>query len=117
MRLLDEGEELARRLNAAAALAHAAYIRGLGALYADDLPVAVEALDRARTILSAAPDLDLDLYLHVLTSLGVAAGLAGDYERADACVQEALAIVEPRGEGHPPVLRAVDRWPHRLAPR
>ncbi len=51
MRLLDEGEELARRLDAAATPAFAAHIRGLGALYANDLPTAVESLDRVQTIL------------------------------------------------------------------
>ena len=72
MRLLDEGEELARRLDAPAVLAYAAFIRGMAALFANDLPVAVEALDRARTTLSAAPDSpDLDLHLDVLLTLGI----------------------------------------------
>jgi predicted ATPase/DNA-binding NarL/FixJ family response regulator len=98
MRLLDEGEELARRLGATAALARATYLRGLGALYANDLPVAVETFERAWTTLSGAPDLDLDLYLSVLIPFGAATALVGDYERASACVREMLAIVEPRGE-------------------
>jgi predicted ATPase len=98
LRLLEEGEELARRLGGTVELAHAAFVRGLGALFADDLSVAVEALDRAWTILSEAPELDLDLYLQVLRTFGVAAGLAGDQARAGACVQEMLSIVEPRGE-------------------
>ena len=99
MRLLDEGEELARRLDASAELAHAAYLRGLGALFANDLPVAVETLEpgpddpvaRRRTRPGPVPD--------VLLAFGLAAGLAGDHERADAVPQEMLAIVEPRGEG------------------
>ena len=68
MRLLDEGEELARQLNASAEVGHAAYLRGVGALFAGDLPGAVEALNRARTTLAGAPhrELDLSLYLHVL---------------------------------------------------
>jgi predicted ATPase/DNA-binding NarL/FixJ family response regulator len=99
MRLLDEGEELARRLDAGAEVAYADYLRGMGAHFANDLPVAVEILDRARTALSAAPDRDLDLYLNVLVMLGSAAALAGDLERATSCVQEILAVVEPRGGG------------------
>ncbi|MDQ1658605.1 MAG: hypothetical protein QOD41_3688, partial [Cryptosporangiaceae bacterium] len=97
-RLLTEGEDLARRLGAAAALARATYLRGLGALYANDLRVAVETFERAWTTLSGAPDLDLDLYLSVLIPFGAASALTGDYERASACVREMLAIVEPRGE-------------------
>ena len=107
MRLLDEGEELARRLDASPELGHAASIRGVGALYGNDLPVAVESLTRAWTMLSKTPDADLYLYLNVLTGLGVAAGMAGDYERASACHQEMLAIVEPRGGGRH---RSLARW-------
>jgi predicted ATPase/DNA-binding NarL/FixJ family response regulator len=98
MRLLDEGEDLARRLGATAALARATFLRGLGALYADNLAVAVEAFNRAWTTLSEAPDLDLDLYLNVLIPFGASTALVGDFERASACVREMLAIVEPRGE-------------------
>ncbi len=96
-RLLDEGEELARRLDAAAARAYAAFLRGLGALFANDLPVAVETLDRAAAMLSGAPDLDLDLYLSVLLTFALAAELAGDHERANSCLQEIMAIVGPGG--------------------
>ena len=97
MRLLDEGEELARRLNLTTELSHAAYLRGQGALMANDLPGAVETLDRAWTTLAGEPDGDLDLHLNVLLALGTAAGLAGGHETASACVREILAIVEPRG--------------------
>jgi predicted ATPase/DNA-binding NarL/FixJ family response regulator len=101
MRLLDEGEELARRVNAPVELAYSALLRGLSALYANDPPVAVDTLNSAWTTLSGAPDPDpgLDLRLNVLLALGQATALAGEYERASACVQEALAIVEARGEG------------------
>ncbi|RSM59412.1 LuxR family transcriptional regulator [Kibdelosporangium aridum] len=103
MRLLDQTEELARHLDASVVLAYAAFLRGLAALHADDLAVAIETLSRAWTTLSGVPDRDLDpgldLRFNVLLTLGSAAALAGDYERASACVQEMLAIVEPRGEG------------------
>jgi DNA-binding NarL/FixJ family response regulator len=97
-RLLDEGEDLARRLGAATTLARVTYLRGLGALYANDLPRAVQALETAWATVSEAPDLDLDLCLSVLIPFGAASALVGDYERASACVREMLAIVEPRGE-------------------
>lgn len=96
-RLLDEGEELAQRLDASAELGHAAYMRGVRALFVNDLPVAVEALDRACRMLSGTPDADLYLYVNVLTALGTAAGLADLHERASACQQEILAMVEPGG--------------------
>jgi len=99
IRLLNEGEELARRLGGTVELGHAAFLRGLGALFANDLPVAVENLTRAWAILSEVADLDLDLYLQVLRTFGVASGLSGDQQRASTCVQEMLSIVEPRGEG------------------
>jgi predicted ATPase len=98
MRLLHEGEDLARRLNVHTGLAHAAFLRGMGALYANDLPAAVETLDRSRTTLARVPDPDLDLYLHVVNTFCLAAGLAGDQQRATALQQEVLAIAEPRGE-------------------
>jgi predicted ATPase/DNA-binding CsgD family transcriptional regulator len=98
-RLLAEGESLTRRLDSSVELAYADYIRGFGALYANDLPVAVETLDRARVILSGLPDRDTHLYLMVLCGLCRAGALAGEYERAAAVLREMLAIVESRSAG------------------
>lgn len=98
-RLLAEGDDLTRRLDCVVELAYADYIRGVGALYADDLPVAVEALGTARMALSGTPDRDPHLYLMVLSSFCIAAGLAGDQDRAIASQREMLAIVESRGAG------------------
>ncbi|WP_030437612.1 ATP-binding protein [Actinoplanes subtropicus] len=106
-RLLTEGEELAGRLHAAAELGHAAYTRGVAALYANDLPVAVERLEKAWTLLAGEPDKDLYLYLNVLLGFGVSAALAGDTERAGSCQRELLAIVEPRAGGRH---RSLARW-------
>jgi DNA-binding NarL/FixJ family response regulator len=97
MPLLDEGEALAHRLNASAALAYAAFLRGQGALFVNDLQVAVEALNTAWTTLSQDPDRDLDLYLSVLLTVGPAAGLVGDHQQAAACQQELTALVESGG--------------------
>jgi predicted ATPase/DNA-binding NarL/FixJ family response regulator len=109
MRLLDEGEELARQLNASAEVGHAAYLRGVGALFAGDLPGAVEALNRARTTLAGAPhpELDLSLYLHVLQAFCVATGLAGDLDRATAGHQEMQAIIEQHTDG---LHRSITLW-------
>ena len=97
MRLLDEGEELARRLDAGRELAMAAFLRGLRALYANDLPLAVGILEPARQALSRAPDPYLFLRLNVLVTLCSAVGLSGDHKRARDCHREIMAIVEPRG--------------------
>jgi predicted ATPase len=105
-RLLDEGEKLAHRLGGTAELAYADYIRGLGAMFANDLPLAVETLMRARTTLSGAPDPGPDLHLSVLLTLGTAAGLARDHQ-AGACRREMLAVVEPLGEG---LYRSIAMW-------
>jgi predicted ATPase/DNA-binding NarL/FixJ family response regulator len=99
MRLVEQSEELAREVDAPVVLAYAAFLRGMAALQANDLQVAVAALTSAQAAVFAVPDLDpdLDLRLNVLLSLGAATALAGDLDRADACVREMLAIVEPRG--------------------
>jgi predicted ATPase/DNA-binding CsgD family transcriptional regulator len=106
IRLLGEGEEVARRANASAELGHAYYIRGLGALFAGDLPVAVETLERAWTTLATEPEPDLDVYLNLLVTLAAAAGLAGDQDRANACQQEMLSIAETHKSSH----EAPARW-------
>jgi predicted ATPase/DNA-binding NarL/FixJ family response regulator len=98
-RLLGAGEALARQLDAGAEVAHAAYLRGAGATFAGDLPLAIESLDRARAILVDVPHPDPDLHPHVLFALAVVAGLAGELERAHAAYDEALVIIEPRGDG------------------
>jgi DNA-binding NarL/FixJ family response regulator len=48
-------------------------------------------------MLSQDPDRDLDLYLSVLLTFAQTAGLAGDHERASACQEEMVSIVEPGG--------------------
>ncbi|MBP2323534.1 putative ATPase/DNA-binding CsgD family transcriptional regulator [Kibdelosporangium banguiense] len=96
MRLLDQGEDLARRLDNGTEIGHAAYIRGLGALFANDLPRAIDILTRARTILSTQPEPDLDVQMNMLITLGVAAGLAGEREWADVVQREMLAVAESR---------------------
>jgi predicted ATPase/DNA-binding NarL/FixJ family response regulator len=97
MSLLDEGEDLARRLDDPAAMAHAAYARGIGTLQKNELFTAVQSFERALQALSGMPDSELDLHLRSLIGLGVAAGMAGDRERAGACRREMLTITERLG--------------------
>jgi DNA-binding CsgD family transcriptional regulator len=118
MLLLEQGEHLARRLDARAELAQAAFIRGLGESFQGDQVRALNTLERSLTILSTLPEheLDLDQRLNVLLVLLVAAGLSGDHERALACQQEMLEITEPRGETYfraqAMVSGAIGVWSH-----
>jgi len=101
-RLLDEGEELARRLNATALLALAAFVRGIAMMHRGDLPAAIARLESAGAIVSTLPErepgLNLELRLGQLNALAMATALAGDHDRADACLRELVAITEPLGE-------------------
>ena len=99
-RLLEQGQELAQWLNASAEITYAAYVRGFGALLQNDIPVALESFDGALTILSTAPEPDLKEQLDVLLALATTAGLAGDEERAGACLKEMLEIIEPLEENY-----------------
>ena len=102
IRLLDEGENLARQLDATLEIALSSYARGLFRLYRGDLSAAVEAFESTGDILSRLGRHDsgvqLELRLDQLIALSLAAGLAGDDDRADACLHEALAITESHGE-------------------
>jgi len=115
-RLLDGGEELARRLGATAELALAAYVRGVVALYGDDLPAAIATFERMLWMLPAVPSrtsgraMELRLSGHIM--IGVAAAMTGDHDRADACHREVLAITEPVGETH---YQSYARWPLALS--
>jgi predicted ATPase/DNA-binding NarL/FixJ family response regulator len=102
LRLLDEGEILARELDATVEIARAAFMRGQFWLFRGDLPAAIKAFESTRDILSILPQQgsvpSLELRLGQLNALGVAAAMAGDHDRADACFQELLPITEALGE-------------------
>jgi predicted ATPase/DNA-binding CsgD family transcriptional regulator len=118
LRLLDQGEDLARRVGATVELVYAAFVRGLDMLFRGDFPAANAAFERMGAILSDVPERDsglvLDMRLLQLTSLGVAAALVGDHDRAGACARDNLAITEPRGERYyrsqAQWVRAVSAW-------
>jgi predicted ATPase/DNA-binding NarL/FixJ family response regulator len=112
MRLLDEGEDLARRLGAEAEVTYAALIRAMGMLYEGDGSRALEILDPVWRGLSRAPDPDPHMCMNVLSILCMAAALVGRHELAGAYEREMIAIVEPVGEGHQ---RSIALWSGGLA--
>jgi predicted ATPase/DNA-binding NarL/FixJ family response regulator len=96
--LLEQGQDLAHRWEATAELAHLAYVRGLAAMFRNDLSTAIASLERTLALAAALPQPDLQLRLNTLICLGTVAGITGDQPRAEACCQQMLAITEPRGE-------------------
>jgi predicted ATPase/DNA-binding CsgD family transcriptional regulator len=102
MRLLEEGEILARRLDAPVELAFAAYVRATAAILRGDLSATIGALESMPDILSTVrqPESGLagELRLARLNTLGTAAALAGDHGRAEACFTEVMRISERLGE-------------------
>jgi predicted ATPase/DNA-binding CsgD family transcriptional regulator len=97
-RLIEQGAQLAEQLHDSASLATAAYTRGLSAMYSNELPSAVQMLERGLELMSSSPDREPGLRPQLLSTLGRAAGLAGDHDRAIACAREVLALTEPVGE-------------------
>jgi DNA-binding CsgD family transcriptional regulator len=99
--LLDEGERLAQQLRDAPALALAAFVRGVAAFKRNDLSATIQADEHGLAILSGLPEPDqqreVTLRLQLLLQLGLAAAPAGDFDRAQRSLQEALGIAESRG--------------------
>jgi predicted ATPase/DNA-binding NarL/FixJ family response regulator len=98
-RLLAEGEEIGRRLDDPVVRSCATFIRGTTALFANDLPTAVELLETALPALEDAGPAERDQRLHLLFTLVAAAGLNGDHELASNCYKQALSETDPHGEG------------------
>ena len=96
-RLLEQAHEFAQAVNSPE-LARIVLYRGTAAQYRGDLPAALDLHEQAVTLLSSAPRPDLEVRLAVLLTIGEAAGLTGDFSRAQACGQEVLALTEPHGE-------------------
>ena len=111
-RLLEDGEQLARQLDAPDAIAHAMFIRGTDAMFRNELTLAVELFDAALATLARAAEPELDQRLHVMFTLVAAAGLAGDHARASACYREVMAVTEPNGEG---IHRSNAMWAYGMA--
>jgi DNA-binding NarL/FixJ family response regulator len=97
-RRLEDGEHLAAELQDPAALCYGAFIRGLAAVFADDLQSAMQCLEHGLTLAAEAGGNQMELRVRLLTALAAVAEGKDDHKRAMACVHEVLAITEPRGE-------------------
>jgi len=98
MRLLDQGDDLARRLGAAVARAYAALIRGFKESIDGNHAQALSTFELGLTALSAASPSEVDMRVQLLNVLTVTAALAGDCERTIVWQQEMLDFTEPHGE-------------------
>jgi predicted ATPase len=101
--LLAEGTGLARQLTDPPTSAFAAWVAGLACLYSGDLPEAIARYEEGLAVLPAAAAHARQRTL-LLLSLTVAAGLAGDEERAAACHREVVTLTEANGDFN-------QRWP------
>jgi predicted ATPase/DNA-binding CsgD family transcriptional regulator len=111
--LLDRGEALAQKLNAQAELAYATYLRGLVKMFATgDLPAAIDHFENALTALAADPTGPSQLQIDVRLTLGHAAGLLGDGDRAAALEREVRGLTEQWDQGF---YRARVVWGRALA--
>ncbi len=100
--LLAEGTSLARQLNDPATHAFAAYCAGNVCTSAGELNRAIAWFDDGLAVLPAAAVHDRQR-AHLLISLAIAAGVAGDEERVRRCRHELAALTETSGE-------SVRRW-------
>ena len=95
--LLAEGTALARQLDDPATSAFAAWLSGMVCLYAGDLHQAIAHYEGGLAAVPATA-VHSSQRAHLLLSLVVAAGVAGDEERAAACQRELAALTEAGGE-------------------
>jgi non-specific serine/threonine protein kinase len=100
--LLAEGTGLARELNDPATSAFAAYCAGNVCTSAGDVHRATAHFEDGLAALPAAAVHDCQR-AHLLISLAIAAGLAGDEERVAACQRKLAVLTEADGE-------SVRRW-------
>ena len=91
-RLLEEGTQLAQRLQDTPTIAHADAARGLAVLFHGEPHMALDPLLRARDALSSGQRLDTDQLLFVLLTLGLAAAHVRDRDLAETCRSDILAI-------------------------
>ena len=95
--LLAQGTGLARQLDDPATRAFAAWVAGHVRSFAGDLPRATAQFETGLAVLPAAAVHARQRAL-LLTCLAVAAGLAGDEERAVGCHRELAALTEAGSE-------------------
>ena len=95
--LLEQGSGLAGQLDDPATRGFAAWVAGHVCLFAGDLPQAIVRYEDGLAVLPAAA-VYTRLRALLLVCLSDAAGLAGDEQRAVACVREVLALTEAGSE-------------------
>jgi non-specific serine/threonine protein kinase len=100
--LLAEGTDLARQLNDPATSAFAAYCTGNVCTSVGDVHRAIAHFEDGLAALPVAA-VHGRQRAHLLVSLAIAAGLAGDEERVAACRQDLAVLTETGGE-------SVRRW-------
>src|SRR5215471_1947470 len=94
--LLSDGTALTGKLNDPATRAFAAWVSGHVCLFAGDLTQATAYFEDGLTVLPAA--VRGRARAQMLTSLVIAAGMAGDEERAVACSREIAELTKAGGE-------------------
>jgi len=94
--LLSDGTALTGKLNDPATRAFAAWVAGHVCLFAGDLTQATAYFEDGLTVLPAA--VRGRARAQMLTSLVIAAGMAGDEERAVACSREIAELTKAGGE-------------------
>jgi non-specific serine/threonine protein kinase len=94
--LLEQGTSLAGQLGDPATRAFAAWVAGHVCLFASDLPQAIAHCEDGLAVLPAA--VRGRQRAHLLLCLAIAAGMAGDEERAVACHRELAALTEAGSE-------------------
>ncbi len=92
----DEGCALAEGLGDTGSRAFGRYVAGSAELYCGDITGAIATCEDGLATL--APGTYLTIRLNLLLILAIAAGVAGDEQRATAWHKEMLAISEPAGE-------------------
>jgi non-specific serine/threonine protein kinase len=95
--LLEQGASLAGQLDDPATRAFAAYCAGTACLLAGDLSYAITRFEDGLAALPAAA-VHARQRAQLLVNLAMAAGLAGDEERAAACHRGLSALTEAGGE-------------------
>jgi len=99
-RLLDQGEDLARRLDTPDLLAVAALGRGMAQSSDGDMAGAMATFERGLDLLATVPRPDASRRLELLTVVLAWAAVARDHDRVLRYQADVLAITEAHGESY-----------------
>jgi predicted ATPase/DNA-binding CsgD family transcriptional regulator len=97
-RLLDDGEDLAQRVQDTHTLAFVAYIRAHTDHHRSDLTGTIETTEHGLALLASMPEPDVAMQLPLLLTMGGYAAATGDHDLAGRSFAEALRIAAARGE-------------------